>query len=188
MYARYVCSSSLWKVMVKFSSGGAMVELFLKLPDYVPGEVSSSDDEDSDDALTDTRIRNKAGSLFGCCSVWLLVLCLLIKGHPSSLASVTITNSKKEERLYVSDMNLLVWKNKSKEAEPDSLNQTLAWMCTLDGGDIVTWEYTWDEKDLRDPLLEFLGLVEVKTVGEDVHHHGPSGVDASELDLIASLA
>ncbi|KAL1538305.1 hypothetical protein AAHA92_27065 [Salvia divinorum] len=189
---RSICSSSLWKVRVKFSSAGAMVELFLELPAFVPGEASSSDessssdDEDSYDPLTDEGMRNDTLSLFRCCSVWLVVLCLLVKCHPS-LASVTMTNSKKEGRLFVSNINLLVWRNKAKEAQVGSLNQTLARMCdskiqesgylvkivnhgtldpvdgldhdsgTLDGGDVVTWEYTGDEKGLRDPLLEFLG-------------------------------
>ncbi|XP_047960773.1 uncharacterized protein LOC125205727 isoform X3 [Salvia hispanica] len=125
-----ICSSSLLKVWVKFGSGAAMVELILEQPAFVPGESSSSDDEDPYAALTDTGMRNETQSLFGCCCVWLLVLCLLKKCHPS-LESVTITNSEKEARLFVSNINLLFRIFKSKEAEPGSLNQTLAWMLDL---------------------------------------------------------
>ncbi|XP_047960772.1 uncharacterized protein LOC125205727 isoform X2 [Salvia hispanica] len=127
---RSICSSSLLKVWVKFGSGAAMVELILEQPAFVPGESSSSDDEDPYAALTDTGMRNETQSLFGCCCVWLLVLCLLKKCHPS-LESVTITNSEKEARLFVSNINLLFRIFKSKEAEPGSLNQTLAWMLDL---------------------------------------------------------
>ncbi|KAG6403233.1 hypothetical protein SASPL_135450 [Salvia splendens] len=177
---RSICSSSLLKVWVKFSSGRAMMELFLELPAFVhekassSDESSSSDDEDSYAALTDTGMH--AQSLFRCCCVWLLVLCLLRKCHPS-LVSVTITNSEKEGRLFVSNINLLFRINKSNEAELCSLNQTLVGYPVdeldsdpgaLDGDDVVTWEYTGDEKDfgaldgndvvtLRDSLLEFLG-------------------------------
>ncbi|KAG6423651.1 hypothetical protein SASPL_114053 [Salvia splendens] len=121
---RSICSSSLLKVRVKFSSGRAMMELFLEIPAFVHEEASSSDessssdDEDSYAALTDTGMR--AQSLFGCGCVWLLVLCLLRKCQPS-LASVTITNSKRGETIYPVD-----------ELDPD--------VGMLDGDDVVTWE------------------------------------------------
>ncbi|XP_047959423.1 uncharacterized protein LOC125204744 [Salvia hispanica] len=196
---RSICSSSYWKVRVKFSNGGALVDLFLELPAYVSGqasssssdeayssdETSSSDESSSDDdvAPADEGMRNNTLFLFRCCSIWLLVLCLLIKYNPS-LVSVTITNRKKAGRVFVSNVNLLARRNKLKEAQLGSLDQTIAWMCDskilesgymvkvvnygtldeldhdsgmLDVGDVVTWEYTGDEKDLRDLLLEFVG-------------------------------
>ncbi|XP_042013378.1 uncharacterized protein LOC121761777 isoform X1 [Salvia splendens] len=139
---RSICSSSLLKVWVKFSSGRAMMELFLELPAFVhekassSDESSSSDDEDSYAALTDTGMH--AQSLFRCCCVWLLVLCLLRKCHPS-LVSVTITNSEKEGRLFVSNINLLFRINKSNEAELCSLNQTLVGCVTQKSRNQDNW-------------------------------------------------
>ncbi|XP_042018946.1 uncharacterized protein LOC121766749 isoform X2 [Salvia splendens] len=85
---RCICSSSLLKVRVKFSSGRAMVELFLELPAFVHEEASSSDDEDSNDALTGTGMRLSLDvAVFGyLCCVYSEKVTLCLRVSPSQIA------------------------------------------------------------------------------------------------------
>ncbi|KAH6837000.1 hypothetical protein C2S53_014243 [Perilla frutescens var. hirtella] len=110
---RTLCSSSLFKMKVKFSNGGAVVKHFVSL---LADSVLKNTERGYYDIEQPYERIDHRGSVsgtflpFGCCIDWLLVLCLLIKCQPL-LESITITNSKKQGKLVLRDEQLIAWRN-----------------------------------------------------------------------------
>lgn len=109
--ANSLCSSSLFKMRVKFSKRGGVVEKYVSLvADYVRKVTERGYDDGrvygprKNDAISGTFLA------FGCCANWLLALCLLIKCQPS-LERIAITNDKKQGKLVLEDELLVAWRN-----------------------------------------------------------------------------
>lgn len=111
---RSLCSSSLFKMRVKFSNGGAVVEKYFALVaesvlshfqrGYYDPEQPYDEDDDRRGTVSGTFLP------FGCCTDWLLVLCVLVKCQPS-LESITMTNNRRQGKLVLKDELLVAWRN-----------------------------------------------------------------------------
>lgn len=185
--ANCLCSSSLFKMRVRFSKrGGGVVEKYVSIvADYVRKVTERGYDDGRvygprrNDAIADTFLP------FGCCTNWLLALCLLIKCQPS-LERIAITNDKKQGKLVLEDKQLVAWRN---SFVPGGLLHdfrpyayTDGWVSALripsgyllkgvnvmvsrwdpepstveDDDDAMTWEYPGEKRLLDDAVGEYL--------------------------------
>ncbi|XP_047961316.1 uncharacterized protein LOC125206073 isoform X2 [Salvia hispanica] len=164
---RSICSSSLWKVRVKFSSGGAMVELFLELPAFVPWEYTGDKKDLRDPLLEFVEYRVFRRRCFYC----IYIAAEELAGFTSEEMSEFIKLSPIKELGFLSFLrNFRELRSISLDFTcPRSICSSSLWKVRVkfsSGGAMVElflelpafvpWEYTGDKKDLRDPLLEFV--------------------------------
>lgn len=104
-----ICTSSLFFIRVLFSKERAILQKFVSfIPECLYKETREGFDEEliyyGDHIISGTFLP------YGCCTNWLLALCLLVKCHPF-LENITITNNKKQGTLVLKGEEIVAWRN-----------------------------------------------------------------------------
>lgn len=107
---RAICTSSLFFIRVLFTSERAIIQKYVS---FVPESVYKDTQEGYDDeepSYNGDQLISGTFLPYGCCTNWLLALCLLVKCHPF-LENITITNSKKQGTLVLKGEEIVAWRN-----------------------------------------------------------------------------